>query len=85
MSRASDKEKILEQRRALSDQILAETGNRPTAQELKALTGDLSTQKIFQVPARGRKDGFEIVSEEMIKNGRASYRARKYYESQRGK
>jgi hypothetical protein len=81
----SSKDEILAERRRLSDEIFAATGQRPTAEELAEATGALQQQGIFIVPARGRKDGFEIVSEEMIRNGRASYKARRYYESQRGK
>lgn len=77
------KDEIIARRQELSDRIFAETGVRPTADELREMTGKLNSQDIFIVPARGRKDGFEIVSEEMIKNGSASYKARRYYESKK--
>jgi hypothetical protein len=82
---SNNREEILAERRRLSDEIFAATGKRPTAEELQEATGALQQQGIFMVPARGRRDGFEIVSEEMIKNGRASFKARRYYESQRDK
>jgi len=77
----ASKEEILAERKRLSDEIFAETGKRPSAEELKEMTGPWDSQDVFIVPARGRKDGFEIVSESMIKHGTASYKARKYYES----
>jgi len=80
-----NRDDIIAERRRLSDQIFAETGKRPSAEELRDMTSNLQAQDIFIVPARGRKDGFEIVSEQMIKNGTASYKARRYYESQKAK